>query len=72
MAVENGRCWPRHQQLLLYFLVLKPDGKDRPIGLLASLVRLWEALRVLWLREWLRSNPKHWGLITEGATCEQA
>ena len=43
--VEAERQWPAHQQMLIYLLILKPNGKDRPIGLLPSLIRLWETIR---------------------------
>jgi len=70
--VERLRRWPKHQQCLLYFLSLKPNGKDRPIGLLPSLIRLWEAVRVPIMQDWLRQYPRAWDCCAAGNTCEGA
>ena len=43
--IEKTRCWPAHSQRLLYFLLLKESGKDRPIGLISTMARWWEHLR---------------------------
>ena len=43
--IESSLRWPSHQQRVLYFLILKLNGKDRLIGLLPSLIRIWEILR---------------------------
>ena len=49
-AIERSGAWPEHQRHIMYFLILKANGKDRPVGLLPSLIRVWEAIRapVLW------------------------
>ena len=70
--VEAERQWPARQQMLIYFLILKPNGKDRPIGLLPSLIRLWETIRVPYMRRSLRANPREWDCCSPGQSSEGA
>ena len=44
-AFEKLGVWPGQFQAILISLFPKPDGGRRPIGLLPSLVRLWERVR---------------------------
>ena len=70
--IESSLCWPIHQQWLLYFLVMKPNGEDRPIGLLLSLIRVWEALRMPYIRAWCRKHQREWDWCNEGKAGEDA
>ena len=44
LLVEKGRVWPAQAGIIVYFLLAKPGGGNRPIGLLPTLVRVWESL----------------------------
>ena len=45
MIIEILGCWPQLVSVLLIAQIPKPDGGRRPIGLLPTLVRVWEKLR---------------------------
>ena len=43
--VELTLAWPAQIQTLIYFLVPKTPTGERPIGLMPSVVRVWERMR---------------------------
>ena len=43
--VERTLTWPAQIQTLIYFLVPKTPTGERPIGLMPSIVRVWERMR---------------------------
>ena len=45
-ACEKGAQWPQQASHLINYLIPKEDGGERPLALLATLVRVWEALRL--------------------------
>ena len=59
-AAERSRVWPAHSSTLMVWLALKVDGGHRPLVLLPSLIRLWEAARHSVLDQWQRSTEKEW------------
>ena len=71
-AIERSGAWPEHQRHIMYFLILKANGKDRPIGLLPSLIRVWEAIRAPVLWAWQRDHPEDWNWSSEGRAAEDA
>ena len=71
-AVESSLNWPEHACLIAYFLLDKPEGGKRPIGLLASLVRVWERLRRSYANEWLAAHPRAYDWASKGKTSEMA
>ena len=70
--VEETGVWPERQQCILYFLLLKANGKDRPIGLLPSLIRIWEAIRAPELWKWEKDHEEDWNWCAEGRAAEDA
>jgi hypothetical protein len=52
MAMEALGAFPAQVTLIFYFLIAKAGGGRRPIGLLATLIRVWEAVRKDQFREW--------------------
>ena len=70
--IERTRCWPKHSQWLLYFLLLKENGKDRPIGLMPTLARWWEQLREPVVQEWKRKCARAWDWSGTGSGAEAA
>eukprot|EP00973_Karenia_brevis_P085011 11797564-Karenia_brevis.AAC.1 len=66
MLVESSLRWPVHASWLLYFLIPKLDGGNRPIGIMASLVRLWERLRKPVMAEWLRAHSREYDWAAVG------
>ena len=49
---EVLRTWPVQVKLLILFLLPKDEGGARPIALLPTMVRLWEACRAESVRRW--------------------
>ena len=54
-SLERLRVWPTQLSASLIALIPKSSGRTRPIGLLASLVRLWERVRKPCVAEWRKS-----------------
>ena len=57
-AVERSRIWPTHSSTSMVWLALKVDGGHRPLVLLPSLIRLWEAARHSVLDQWQMSTEQ--------------
>eukprot|EP00959_Pyramimonas_sp_CCMP1952_P424633 8894124-Pyramimonas_sp.AAC.1 len=43
--VEKTLVWPSHAATIIFFLIPKNELVDRAIGLLPTLVRVWETMR---------------------------
>ena len=56
--VERTLTWPAHVQTLIYFLVPKTPTGERPIGLMPSIVRVWELVRKPTLDQWMISQTR--------------
>ena len=55
MRLEQLGYWPTQLRITMIALIPKKIGK-RSIGLLVSLIRLWERLRVTEVRAWKEAN----------------
>ena len=64
--------WPSQVTLLIFFLIQKTEGGSRPIALLPTLGRVWEALCASDVGCWdmAHSRPYEWS--TKGKAAEQA
>ena len=70
--VEDSLLWPSQLMWLFYHLIPKVDGGDRPIGVLAAIVRAWEGLRMPVMNQWLRSIERDYDWAAAGRSAEQA
>ena len=70
--VERKLQWPAQVNLLIYFLMLKPEGGNRGIAKLPSLVRLWERVRYPVTAEWYRKAARDYDWACAGGTAEMA
>ena len=52
MVIENLGVWPEMISVLLVAQIPKADGGRRPIGLLPTLVRVWEMRRKSVMESW--------------------
>ena len=68
--VESDLAWPAQIALIVYFLLPKPDGGDRPIGIMAGMVRLWERARLPIMKKWLTTVVRRYGFAQAGCTAE--
>ena len=50
--------------------LLKPDGGDRPIGIMARMVRLWERIRLPNMKRWLATVHREYDFAHAGCTAE--
>jgi hypothetical protein len=71
-AAERSRVWPAHSSTLMVWLALKVDGGHRPLVLLPSLIRLWEAARHSVLDQWQRTTEKEWDATRMVGGAEEA
>ena len=55
-AAERLGSWPAALRLVVIVLLPKPDGGRRPIGLFATLVRIWMRCRSYIARTWEAAN----------------
>eukprot|EP00974_Lingulodinium_polyedra_P108950 10544194-Lingulodinium_polyedra.AAC.1 len=62
--------WPVQAAVLAYFLIMKPSGKDRPLALLPTMLRWWEALRCDLLKGWRLKNWQEWDATESGRGSE--
>ncbi len=58
--------WPRQVSTAILHLIPKAAGGRRPIGVLASFVRLWERTLQPSLQEWRLSNQRDYNWMTAG------
>ncbi len=66
VLLERMGCWPEQLMEALVHLIPKPTGGRRPIGLLASLVRLWERVRRPHIQEWRAKVQRSYNWMTRG------
>ena len=68
---ERGR-WPSQIGLAMVHLIPKASGGRRPIGLLASLVRLWERARKPEIENWRSSCRREYNWMCKGKGAERS
>ena len=71
LAEETG-TWPSAVATALVHLIPKPDGGRRPIGILPSIVRIWERCRKTHVQRWMRENKRDFDWATQGRSAEMA
>ena len=64
--------WPSQVRVVLYFLIAKPDGGLRGIGLLSSLVRTVERAHAVIFAEWEAAHAKPYDWASRGGGAEDA
>ena len=64
--VERTLTWPAQIQTLIYFLVPKTPTGERPIGLMPSIVRVWERMRKPILDQWMISQTRSYDWACKG------
>ncbi len=72
MSIEAVGRWPRRLRLALIHLIPKEAGGRRPIGLLASFVRLWERVRAPHVRQWRLDCRRSYNWSAPGRSAERA
>jgi hypothetical protein len=70
--VEASSLWPSRARWLWYFLVPKATSGERPIGLMATLVRTWERLRRPVMLQWMNEQKRPYDWSCVGKTAESA
>ena len=71
-AVEEGGKWPEEIATSLIHLIPKPGGGRRPIGVLPTIVRIWERTRKAVAQRWSRENQRAYDWATQGRSSESA
>ena len=71
-GVEATGAWPAEVATALVHLIPKPDTGRRPIGVLPSIVRVWERSRKAAVQKWLRVNKFEFDWATQGRSAEAA
>ena len=71
-TVEALGLWPREVASSIIHLIPKASGGRRPIGVMASVIRLWEAARkpVIW--QWRAKNARPYNWAAAGRSAEAA
>ena len=72
MALEEAGMWPAEFAEAIVHLIPKPTGGRRPVGLLPSLVRVWERIRKPVIVKWRRANQRDYGWMREGRGAERS
>ncbi|CAK0805345.1 unnamed protein product, partial [Prorocentrum cordatum] len=71
-AVEAGAPWPTAQATILFYLLAKPAGGFRNLGLLPELARLWETIRMPYARQWEQAQRRAYDWAAKGRSSERA
>ena len=71
-AVEGGGRWPDEVATSLIHLIPKPGGGRRPIGVLPTIVRIWERTRKGIAQRWSREHQRAFDWATQGRSSESA
>ena len=70
--VERTLTWPSQIQTLINFLVSKRPTGERPIGLMPSIVRVWERARKPILDQWMSSQTRSYDWACRSRSAEMA
>ena len=70
--IERTGRWPRELATSLIHLIPKPSGGRRPIGVLPTLVRIWERARKSLVQRWARESRRHYDWASQGRSAETA
>ena len=57
---EQSGKWPQQACTTMFFLILKNVKSERPIALMPTLIRWWEALRVPEVAKWQQKYRVEW------------
>jgi ribonuclease HI len=71
-SLERQGMWPEQLQRILIALIPKSDGGRRPIGLLPSLVRVWERIRKPVVAQWRCSVERPYNWAAKGRSPQAA
>ena len=69
---EMEMRWPLMVAWVLIFLLDKPDGGQRPIGLLSTTVRIWENSRMPLMLKWRLTHDRPYDFAAAGRHAEAA
>ena len=58
--VEQSGKWPQHARTTTFFLIPKNVTSERPIALMPTLIRWWEALRAPEVAKWQQKYRVDW------------
>ena len=58
--VEQSGKWPQQACTTMFFLIPKNVASERPIALMLTLIRWWEALRALEVAKWQQKYRVGW------------
>ncbi len=70
--IEAAGRWPGQVRCILVHLIPKDAGGRRPIGLLATLARLWERVRAPLFKQWRASCARRYNWAAPGRNAERA
>ena len=70
--LEREGSWPAEVSTALVHLIPKPSGGRRPIGVLPTLVRIWERIRKREVQKWAGATRRHYDWATQGRSAEAA
>ena len=70
--VERTLAWPPQVYFNYIALLSKPDGGERPIGLMPMLYRVWLRARRPALAEWEEARAGFWDTAVKGSSALQA
>ena len=70
--IESKGAWPTELATSLVHFIPQPSGGRRPIGVLPTLVRVWECARKLLAQRWARDSRRHYDWATQGRSAELA
>ena len=72
VRIEAIGCWPHEVSRTIAHLVPKPSGGRRPMGVLATITRIWEAIQkpVVW--RWRAANIRPYNWAAAGRSAEGA
>ena len=71
LAEQTGK-WPSSVEASLIHLIPKPEGGRRPIGVLPSIVRVWERARKETVQRWVGEHARSYDWATQGRSSEGA
>ena len=71
-VIEDSGCWPRQTMLSIIHLIPKQSGGKRPIGLLASIVRLWDRARKPITDDWRSTCEREYDWMRKGRGAERS